>query len=122
MRPALVVVDSPPLDDFASFGDRGEHVVVEAFVPKLPVEALDEGVLRRLSRRNVMQLYAMLSRPRKHCETCQLGAVIHHDGFWQSAFVGDPIEYAANASTADRGVDFDREGFTREVVDDIQRS
>jgi hypothetical protein len=44
MRPAFVVVDSPSLDDFTSFGDRHEHVLVEAFVSKLSVEALAVGV------------------------------------------------------------------------------
>ena len=76
MWPALVVVDSPPLDDFASFGDRREHVVVKAFIPELPVEALDESVLRRLARCDVVQLYSMLCRPRKHRKTCKFGSVV----------------------------------------------
>lgn len=39
-------------DDFAGVGEVAEQVFVEAFVAKLAVEALDEGILARFSRRN----------------------------------------------------------------------
>jgi len=54
----LVVVESPGFDDAASLGESREDVIVQALVAKLRVEALDERILRRLVRRDVMQFYA----------------------------------------------------------------
>ena len=53
-----VVVDSPGFDDATSLGESREDVIVQALVAKLSVEALDERILRRLDRRDVMQFYA----------------------------------------------------------------
>jgi hypothetical protein len=50
--PDLVVVLQPALDDRARFGQAGEDLLVQAFVAEATVEALDEGVLRRLAGRN----------------------------------------------------------------------
>ncbi len=50
MRAHLVVVDAPVLDDPPCRGQRGEHVLVQALVAKLAVEALHEAVLHRLAR------------------------------------------------------------------------
>ncbi len=44
-----VVVKAPSFDNLPSFGECGEDVIVEAFVAKLAVKALNEGILRRLS-------------------------------------------------------------------------
>jgi hypothetical protein len=56
----------PSLDDIVSFGERCEHIVVEALVAKLAVEAFDEDFQRRLTRRDIVEFYAVLCRPRKH--------------------------------------------------------
>ncbi|MNT85395.1 hypothetical protein D3C72_2255570 [compost metagenome] len=55
MRTSFVVVVPPFLDEIASVPQALELVVIEALVPKLPVEAFDEGVLDRLPRRNEPQ-------------------------------------------------------------------
>ena len=91
MRPTFVVVDPPFLDDIARFGERCKHVVVKALVARLPVEAFDEGILRGLTLRDLVKLYAMLRRPRKHRQARQLGAVVHHDRLGQATLVGDPV-------------------------------
>lgn len=54
VRSVLVVVAPPCFDDGACFGKVAEEVFVQAFVAKPAVEGLDEGVLHRLARRNVM--------------------------------------------------------------------
>lgn len=121
MRTTLIVVNAPRLDRAPRIKERGKDIVVEAFVAKFAIEALDECVLGRLSRRDVMQFYASRRCPRKHHEACQLGAVVHHQTFWVlAAFGGDSIEHACNARTADRSIDLDREGLAREVVDDVE--
>ena len=55
MRANGVVVDAPSFDDVARLGERGEHMLVQALVPQLAVEALHEAVLLRLARRDVVK-------------------------------------------------------------------
>jgi len=44
----LVVVESPGFDQAASLGESREDVIVQALVAELPIEALDERILRLL--------------------------------------------------------------------------
>ena len=78
--PCGVVVDTPSLDDPAGLGEIGEQVLVEAFVAQPAVEQLDEAVLGRLSRRDVVPLDALVLLPAKDCPLRQFGAVVtdHH--------------------------------------------
>src|SRR5208283_4661389 len=50
----VIVVVTPCLDGFARLGEREEDVLVEAFVAQAAIEALDEGVLQRLARLDVV--------------------------------------------------------------------
>ena len=54
MRSQVIVVVTPCLDRFARLGEREGDVLVEAFVAQATVEALDEGVLHRLARLDVV--------------------------------------------------------------------
>jgi len=120
--PSDIVIDAPSFDRISSFGEGQEYVFVDAFVSKSTVEAFDEGVLRRLSWRNIVQLDLSFCGPCKHRKTGHLGAIIHHDGFWISAIERDALQNVRHAKPADRCVDFNRERFAREVVDDRQRA
>ena len=64
MWPVGVVVDPPCFDDLAGLAEVGEQGFVQAFVSKLAVEALDEAVLHRLARRDVVPFDAALLLPR----------------------------------------------------------
>ena len=55
MRPHLVVVLAPPLDLGARVRQIPEPVLVEAFVPKLSVEGLGEGIVHRLAGSDEVQ-------------------------------------------------------------------
>ena len=63
MGPGVIVVAAPGFGDPVGIGEAMEQVLVEAFVPKPPVEALDEGVLHRLARLDVVPLDAVILRP-----------------------------------------------------------
>lgn len=56
MRSAQIVFDPPCLDDLAGIAIVGEEMLVEAFVPETAVDALDEAVLHRLARCDVVLL------------------------------------------------------------------
>ena len=50
VRAHLVIVPAPFLDDPSGLSQAAKPVFVQTFVPELAVEALDEGILRRLAR------------------------------------------------------------------------
>ncbi len=54
MRPDGVVVVFPDRQRLAGMGERGEQGLVQQFVAEAAVEALDEGILLRLARRDVV--------------------------------------------------------------------
>lgn len=60
MRALFVVVPSPSGDLLVGEVQAGEPVLVEAFIPETPVEALDVGVLRGLARLDELEVGAAL--------------------------------------------------------------
>lgn len=118
MRPASVVVFAQGLDRAPGFSQRQENVLVEALVAETAVEAFDEGVLRWLPRRDVVQAYSMRRGSCKHRQTRHFGPIIHNDRLGISALAGNPIEHGRHPCTADRRIDLDRQRFAAEVVHD----
>jgi hypothetical protein len=95
---------------------------VEAFVAKLPVEAFDEGIFDRLTGANEAQVDAAGVGPRIERTPAEFWAVVHHQDLRQADGLSEAIEDADDAQTWKRPVDFDRDAFAREVVDDVQRA
>lgn len=58
----FVVFPAPGFDHELRFLEGQKPVLIETFIPKLAVEALDKGVLQPVSRLNEVQVHAMLSR------------------------------------------------------------
>ena len=63
VRSVGVVVDPPFFDDLARLVEVGEQVFVEALVAQAAVEALDEAILHRFARRDVVPFDAALVLP-----------------------------------------------------------
>ncbi|MBB5885812.1 hypothetical protein GGR71_002891 [Xanthomonas sp. F1] len=63
MGSLFVVIDHPPVGGFANVVETGEQVPVEHFLAEGTIEALDEGVLVRLSRLDVLQCDAIGLEP-----------------------------------------------------------
>ena len=80
MRPDMVVVFPPTINDGSGVLQTGEPVQIQAVVPELAVEALDKGVLRRLTRLNEVKLHTSLPGPEKHCLACKFRAVVTDQG------------------------------------------
>ena len=80
-------------------------MLVQALVPQLAVEALQEAVLLRLARRDVVPFDAVLLGPLKHGIAGELGAVVEDDHLRLAALGHDPIEHAGNPRTGQRGID-----------------
>ena len=63
VRSIGVVVDPPFFDDLARLLEVGEEVFVEALVAQSAVEALDEAILHRFARRDVVPFDTALVLP-----------------------------------------------------------
>ena len=112
MGSVLVIVLPPCADDLAGMTVAGEQMLVEALIPEPAIEALDEAVLHRLSRCDIVPLDAAILLPFKHRIACQLGAALridppdqsvtdgvadHHTGV--ATMLSDGIKFAGNALT-----------------------
>jgi hypothetical protein len=65
VRSVGVVVDPPFFDDLTRLLEVDEQVLVEALVAQPAVEALDESILHRFARRDVVPLDATLPAARR---------------------------------------------------------
>ena len=120
VRTLGVVVDPPCLDDLARLLEAGEEMLVEALIAQAPVEALDEAVLHRLARRDVVPFDMALLLPVQDGVRGQLGAVVAHDHRWIAALDCDAIELPSHAHAGERVVGNEAETFPAEVVDQSQ--
>ena len=71
-----IVVAPLLLDQDAGFIQGREHRFVRQFVPEPGVEALDDGVLLRRSRRDVVPFDPLFLRPAQDGHAGELGAVV----------------------------------------------
>ena len=94
MRSVGVVVDPPCFDDLAGLVQVGEQMLVEALVPQSAVEALDEAILHRLARCDVVPFDAVLLLPSKDGVRRELGAVVADDHAGAASGLDDAIELA----------------------------
>ena len=76
VRSLGVVVLFPVRDANASFLQSGEKCLVEALVPKAAVAALDEAVLHRLARSDVMPVDLPALRSAQDRHAGELGPVV----------------------------------------------
>src|SRR5262249_45955221 len=92
------------------------------FVPKLPVEALDEGVLDRLAGPDEAQPHAARVRQRIERAAAEFRAVVHDQDLRQANRFCQAVEDTDDAQARERAVDFDRDTLPSEVVDDVQHA
>src|SRR3546814_2071702 len=71
-----VVIVLPGRQHDPGLSQRGKQRLVEQFVPQPTVEALDEAVLLRFARRDVMPFDPLLLAPAQDRHAGQLGAVV----------------------------------------------
>lgn len=115
---ALLVVVLLPFGDLGpDMSQRRERCFVEALVAEAAIEAFNETVLQRLSRRAVMPFDMCLLAPPENRHRGQFGAVIRDNGSGPSTTVHDRIEFSRNTQTRKGGVGHQCQAFTCEVVD-----
>ena len=90
-----VVVGPPGVDDRPRVGEVVEQMLIEAFVAEPAVEALDEPVLLRLSRCDVVPQHRPSFLPGQDRVRGHLGAVVADDHHEKAAMFPDPVKFAA---------------------------
>jgi hypothetical protein len=71
-----VVVGPPTSEGDASLGQRRKQRFVQQFIPQPAVEALDEGVLHGLARRNAMPIDAGAISPSQDGVAGEFAAIV----------------------------------------------
>ncbi len=120
VRPDGVVVVLPGVQQSAGLRQRREQGLVEAFVAQAAVEALDEGVVGRLARRDVMPFDLAFLKPAQDRCRGQLGAIVADHRQRLAARGKHGIQFARDAGTRQRCIRHQRQAFPREVVDHAQ--
>jgi hypothetical protein len=121
VRPTLVIIDPPCLDDRSDVIEIYKPVLVQAFVPELAVEALHETIIDRLARADELQPDSVRIRPAIHGVADELGAVIDHDLLRQAMNSRYPRQNLDNPLTTNRGVGLNPETLLRIGVNDRQQ-
>src|SRR5579863_632263 len=98
MWPEVVIVVPPRFDDLTRFSQAREHVLVEAFVAQLAVEAFDECVLDRLARLNVVPPDAV-GCPSEHCHTGKFCSIIADNHPGRDPLEGDAVELTHHSNS-----------------------
>jgi hypothetical protein len=76
-----------------------EPVLIQAFIPELSVEALDERVLRWLATLDEVQRHLILIGPLVHDPAGELGPVVDLNGSRCSPSFSQPLQYSHHAQT-----------------------
>ena len=115
-----VVVDPPELERVPGCWQALEQVLVQAFVAQPADQALDQAVLHRLARRDIVPGNAALLLPGEDRMRGQLGAVVADDHQRQAAQLGDAVELTGDAMAGQRAIGDQRQALPAEVVDHHQ--
>ncbi len=116
----VIVIVSPSFDQPSSVTERAEQSLVQQFVAQAPVEALDEAVLHRLARRDVVLGDARFLLPAQDGRRHELRVVVadHHCG--PTALSDQGVQLTSDAMARQRGVSHQSQALACEVIDDGQ--
>ena len=83
VRPFLIIFPSPGFNHELRFLYRQQLVLIQTFIPKLAIEALNKRILHRLPWLNEVPLHLMLGRPGIHGRPSEFRPVIQNQGLRQ---------------------------------------
>ena len=116
MRSGLVVVGSPRGYRLTGLLQRLKPVLIQAFITKRAVKALDVGVLRWAARLDQDVLDTVLLCPCHKCPASELRPVVSSDSLGIAAKHGGSIQQSCHVMPADAKVRCDVHALAREVV------
>jgi len=95
-------------------------MLVEAVIAEGAIEALDEGVLHRFARLDMMESNAGALSPEVEGFAGELRAIVHGDGLGKTTRESQALENGNDRGPADGGVDMDGQALAGEVIDERQ--
>lgn len=95
-----------------------EYGLTKELVAQAPIEALDEAVLHRFARRNVVPGDVGLLAPAQDRCRGELGAVVADHHSLLTALSDQPVQLTNDATARHRGVGLQSQAFACEVIDD----
>ena len=113
----FVVVSTPILAFSPGVVEAHEPVSIQTLGAELAIEALDEAILHRFARRDVVPFDVVLLLPSHDGVRGELGAVIADQHARVATEFGDAIELAHDPQAGERSVRHQAEAFSREVID-----
>src|SRR5215831_6070941 len=122
MGAADIVTAPPGFNDPPCHWQASGHVLVEAFIAKTAIEALDKSVLNRLAWGDVVPADNAVLLPVQDGARSELGAVVADDHQRPLAGCDDGIELACYPAAGDRCVNNKRQALAGEVVDNYEHS
>src|SRR5579859_487080 len=93
---------------------------VQTFIAQFAVEALDVAVLHGLSGFDVAEFQFLLLAPSAHRIANEFRTVINTNGFGQSAFVSELLQYPQDTCARQTEVDLDHRTLARILIHDRQ--
>jgi hypothetical protein len=87
----------PSAERLAHMGEAVEDLFIKELIPQASVEAFDEGILRRLTRSDVMPANAIFVLPFEHRAAGQLCSIVADDRHWLAVEADERIEFAGDA-------------------------
>lgn len=121
MGSVVVVVVSPVFEDDAGFEEVGEVLDVEAFVSEAAVERLDPAVLPGGARLDAGGVGGRVPAPVPQRVGGELGTVVHAQMGRCASSGGDLGDDFDGAVGVDAVTDVDGQGFSGELVDDVEQ-
>ena len=122
MGPCRVVIDPPGFDDAPGITETVEEMLIEALVAQPAVEAFDEGVLCRLSRRDVVPLDAGLTDPSQDRMTGQLRPIVGDDHLRRTPLGDEAGQLPGDPHAGQGDIDDHGQGFPGKVIDNAERA
>ena len=118
----VIIIQSPAINNISRLGKAQEQFAIEAFVPKLTVEALDVSVFPRAARLDEQRSDLCILKPPSHSFTGKFRTVIATEIFWLASNRKKLFQYLEHVLARKVPSDLDRQAFTRIFVHDTQHT
>ena len=118
----MIVIVSPKGELSPSVSERLEDFLFEKLVSEPTIEALDQDVLGRHSRCDIVPVHAGPVLPVEHGPTGEFAAIVGNDRLGPTVEPGDPIKFPGNTGARDRGVSDQTKALACAVVDQHQNA
>ncbi len=95
-------------------------MLIQTFVPKLAVEALDVGILHGSAGIDEVELHSSFLCPAEHGLAGELRSVVHYQHLRQTSALGQFLQYPSHPLTGDGGIHRYDRTLSAEVVHHCQ--